>query len=130
MDKAKIIGVLREEEELITGVLQSRDIRRCGHPGRCAIGALLFAAGATESEVTNCTSVYTSPGSNDKEYDLGMQRLRDTYAMDLFHVEKIMQFNDSAGQRDFAEECKLNVGTEEERDRGRVCAVIKEIERM
>jgi len=82
MNKEKIIDVLRKEEALIIGTLQHARIRRCGHPGRCAIGALLWAAGATAREIRSCNSVYCETKS--EENDSGMQ-LYNTISVNTFN---------------------------------------------
>lgn len=45
MNKQKIIEVLTAEGALIAGRLENKRKERCQHAGRCAVGALMVAAG-------------------------------------------------------------------------------------
>jgi hypothetical protein len=130
MNKEKIIEVLRAEEALIVGKLESLSIKRCGHAGRCAIGALLWAAGQRDLE--HCDSVYSDTLEEEKEYDDGgMALMRETYDVTHADVTSIMAFNDGAAQGKFGAACDMaKYGSNEVQDRKRVCAVIKHIEEM
>ena len=122
MNKEKIIAVIEAEKALIAGVFQDSLVTRCGHPGRCVIGALLVAAGAPFEEVVDRYSIDVG--------DSRARRLKKVYGIIFTDIERFYSFNDSADTNDFAEECNLTSGPQWKKDRGRACAVIKEIQRM
>jgi len=144
MNKEKIIGVLRKEEALVEGRLVFTNIKRCGHVGRCAIGALLFHAGMTNRELNSFENDDLSiPSVWDEDLDSwgdeldassvefkAQALLKDIYGIEKHQIYTIISCNDGADSGDFADECKINEGPKWKQDRGRVCAVIKEIERM
>jgi len=141
MNTRKIVEVLRAEEALVESNLIA-NVTRCGHPGRCAIGALLFDAGMTNAELRLCSSALDendydeiddeemynkTEAVHNKAFDL----LFNSYGATTWEVHEIMSINDSAANGDFAEECGITFGMVDwKRDRKRVCAVIKEIEAM
>ena len=128
MNKQKIIDVLVEERALINGELSANDIRRCGHPGRCAIGALLFAAGMTDKEMRECVGTISSKSKTDVA---ARNLLWETYGIGLGHLRRIMRYNDTAEDSDYAEACGLDPdGAQWRIDRVRACTVIKHIEDM
>ena len=45
LQREKIVAVLENEEAIISGSFCYSELERCNHAGRCAVGALLHAAG-------------------------------------------------------------------------------------
>ena len=82
MNKQAIIEALEAEGGLILGVFQDSTRRTCGHVGRCAIGALLHAAGAKDLR-----GQY-SPSEGQRS------TLLNTYGLDYYATEALMSFND------------------------------------
>lgn len=79
----KIVAVLEADESLIEGLMCDETQQRCGHSGRCAIGALLLATGAvTEGGM---------PRYGPEEYS---HVLEEEYGLDFEEIDGIMTSND------------------------------------
>ncbi len=81
---AKIVRVFKRERELVTGFFSTNNDRVCDHPGRCAVGALLFAAGYDNDALNARGSCYP------EEYEA----LSLVYGLDRGEVEGIIGAND------------------------------------
>ena len=81
---AKIVRVFQREKELIDEVFASPDVQVCGHPGRCAIGALLAAAGESTVSLLDQWSV------NPPQEDL----LKLEYGLHSYNITDIIGIND------------------------------------
>ena len=128
MDKEKIIKVLEAEQALIATSVVHYKKRRCGHPGRCAIGALLFAAGVTDKQLWEIEEV--TQRCSDTEAIWGLfpeygDLLYLTYGLDECQAAQIMSENDSPGK-----ECQLGSGPEWRQDRKRVECVVTYVREM
>ncbi len=95
----KITRVFARERELIGGQLSNSWTEVCGHPGRCAIGALLVAAG-TPDEVLEGFGSLTGPQS-----DL----LTAAYGLDPFQVSDLMGANDNAEASEAGLACGVGI---------------------
>ena len=102
IDLDKAIAVI-ERDQIINGSLVDKIVAppnsegiwevACESPGHCAIGALLFAAGATNEQLA------TWPGSPDdwSPDDKPAQMLLDNYGIRRRHATLIVSVNDSIG---------------------------------
>ena len=79
MNKDKIVAVLEAEQALVGDSLVS-SVKRCGHAGRCAIGALLFAEGVTDAELWRLEERHADVGATpDEWWEDESPRLGKTY---------------------------------------------------
>jgi len=99
MNKQKIIDVLKEEGALVEGHLWGNH-KRCNHPGRCAVGALLAAAGMSKIEVRACDMSL----EDDKKPTIKARGLLlRVYGMAKSTITDIMNFNDRAWNSDYTQ---------------------------
>ena len=111
---AKIVRVFQREKELIDEVFASSHVQVCGHPGRCAIGALLVAAG---EDVVSLLDVFSASFQQ-------LERLSLEYGLDGILVEQIITSNDEVRiGRDGVLQTKFNVCSSLPITKARVCEV-------
>lgn len=106
---AKIRRVFAREGGLISGMLSSSSRGVCGHPGRCAMGALLVAAGMSDSELW----LY---GLSNAAYRLAQKK----YGLSENDVDDIISANDGYRRKQIWKECGINTRPQEN---VRVCVV-------
>lgn len=82
----KAVAVIQAEHKLIGG----NWVERCENPGRCALAALLFAAGMPDKDmVLHGEPVDWTLGSRPAEL------LNDAYGLRRWHADQIMTVNDA-----------------------------------
>ncbi|MEE8607932.1 MAG: hypothetical protein V3S55_10015 [Nitrospiraceae bacterium] len=106
---AKIRRVFAREGGLIAGSFSSEDVRVCDHPGRCAMGALLVAAGVPERDVR-------MKGTNADQCRL----IEKTYGLHEYEMGHIITANDSGTWRLIWGQCGIRTRPVEQ---VRVCVV-------
>lgn len=106
---AKIRRVFAREGGLISGIFSSVGRQVCGHPGRCAMGALLVAAGVLDSNAI-------AFGVNAEHGAL----VRKIYGLNYTEVSNIISTNDGSMTKDIWRQCGIKLRPEE---RVRVCVV-------
>lgn len=101
MNTEKIIAVLEAEQELITGMMAILGtepiIKRCGHTGRCAVGALLAATGVSDQSLADWG--LSKSGNSFEDFDA---ILLEAYDMDSNQSWELMMFNDDRCETDDA----------------------------
>lgn len=129
MQKEKIIAALEAEEALIDGLLCDTNVKRCGHAGRCAIGALLYHAGVSNRQIRRLSTDWGTqsvdgfwevldPDTGKYVPSLFAEVLSKEYGLTEYQAGDIMAFND--GYHDFDDDAP-----EWKQDRKRAEAVIQ-----
>ena len=88
VDIDRAVDAIERDQGLVLGSLCDSRHKVCGHPGRCAVGALLFYAGVTNKRLKEIGS---SPERGDAESDLLLAR----YGFNYNDMQAIMNDNDS-----------------------------------
>jgi hypothetical protein len=114
---AKIQRVYRREGGLIGGSLSNPGRPVCGHPGRCAIGALLVAVGVSDEDLFNKGFA--------ESYLVGL--LEDHYGLSYDQASQIVAANDGIWGSFLAVKCGLNTRPANE---VRVCVGVKTVETL
>lgn len=94
---AKILRVFAREKELVEDVFSSSSVEVCKHPGRCAIGALLVAAGVGDGELVDRWSI-----TGDFA-----ELLWSEYGLDRSNQEGLMGANDGVHEKYDDYECTV-----------------------
>lgn len=115
---AKIRRVYLREGGLIGGSLSRVWLRICDHPGRCAVGALLAAAGVLDEDLKQ---------SYGYAYTPFLRTLRDTYGLTGDQAYIIVTANDDTPGSVLGIECG---GLNRPLSEVRVCVGIRTVEEM